>query len=143
MLSHINLGVSPSESLPPEQFQVFNPLSTMDEVMFYQPDKTFSSHPPPLPSVFTTLVVSGQSITSPSVCQTASQLNQQNGISKDQMNKSRDVSGPSQKSHASDWRCRNDTVQEQGTWRDLPSESLHLTLWKRLDSNTKCPKDRR
>ena len=127
----------------PEHIQVFDPLSTMDEVMFYQPDKTFSSQPPPLPSALTALVASGQSITSPSVRQTVSQVNQQNGISKDQMNESRDVSDLSQKGHTSDQRCRNNTVEEQGTYRDLPSESLHLILWRKLQSNTEFPEQRR
>ena len=46
-------------------------------------------------------------------------------------------------SPASDWYYRNDTVQEQGMYRDLPSEALHLILRRKLDSNTKFLEQRR
>ena len=65
---------------------------------------------------------------SPSDRQTTAELNQENGISKDQILKYRDLNDLSQKDHSSDRQYGNDTVQEQGTCLDSPSESSHLIL---------------
>jgi hypothetical protein len=87
----------------------------MDDIVFYQPPSASRSQPPHLPGALTSLNASGASITSHSIRQTASELTQWNGISKDYVTKSRDVSELSQQSHFSDQRYRNDVIEEQGT----------------------------
>jgi hypothetical protein len=75
--------------IPPlEQNQAFDPLRTMDDIVFYEPPLASRSRPPRLPGKAMASSAPRGPIASLSVCQTASQLNQQNGISKDQMNKS-------------------------------------------------------
>lgn len=140
--SYMNPGVSPLRIPLPEQNQAFGPLRTMDDIIFYQPPSASKIRPLRLPGAVTASSAPRGPIASLSNRQTALQVNQQNGISKDQ-NESRDVCDLSQEGHASNRRCRNNTVQEQGTYRDLPSESLHLILWRKLDSNTKFPEQRR
>lgn len=93
----------------------------MDDIIFYQPPLASKSLAPCLPGLVTASNTPGGPPASLSDRQTASELNQQNRISKDQMHKSRDVSNLSQKGHASDRRCRNDTVQEQAIRNSLNS----------------------
>jgi hypothetical protein len=100
------------------KIKAFGPLRTMDDIIFYQPPSASRSQPPRLPGAVTASNAPGGPIVSLSVRRTASQLNQQNGISTGQINKSRGVSDLSQKSHASDQRRKNDIIQEQGTCRD-------------------------
>jgi hypothetical protein len=92
----------------------------MDNIVFYQPPSALGGQPPRLPGAVTASNAPGGHIPFLSVRQPASQVNQQNGILKDQVNKSRDASDLSQESHTSNQHCRNDSVQEQGTYRDLP-----------------------
>lgn len=115
--SYMNPGVSPSESFS-KQSRTFGLLPTMDNVIFYQPHSASTSQPPRLPGAFPASIVSGGSVAAIPVRQTASQLNQRNEIWKDDMIKYQDLSDPFQKRHSSDQRCRNDTIQEQGTCRD-------------------------
>jgi hypothetical protein len=113
----MNPGISPSEFAPPEQDRTFGPLRTMGYVSIYPPSAP-RSQPPHLPGALTSLNASGVSVASLSIYQTASELNQWNGISEDHATKSRDVSELSQQSHFSDLQFRNDVIEEQGTrWR--------------------------
>jgi hypothetical protein len=114
--------------LPPEQNRAFDYLRTIDNIVFYRPPLALTGRPPRLPGAVTGSNAPGGPIASISGGQTASQLNQQSGISKYQINKSRDISDLSQKSHTLDRRYRNNTVQEQGKCQDFPPESLHLTF---------------
>jgi hypothetical protein len=103
-------GISPSEFAPLEQDQTFGPLRTMDNIIFLKPLTPLTSQPPRLPGALTPLNASRASITSLSVRQTASQLNHWNGISKDYVTKSRDVSDLSQQRHFLDQRSKNDLI---------------------------------
>ncbi len=93
-------------------------LPTMDNIIFYQPASASNSQPPRWPGALTASIVSGGSVASTSVRQTALQLDKPNEIWKDHMIEHRDLSDPFQNRHSSDQRCRNDTVQEQGTCQD-------------------------
>ncbi|KAH6696527.1 hypothetical protein BKA61DRAFT_741680 [Leptodontidium sp. MPI-SDFR-AT-0119] len=84
----------------------------MDNFIFLKPLTPSSSQPPRLPGG-TSSNISRPSLASLSDRQTTSQFNQRNDFLKSQPTKSRDVSDLSQKSHSSDQRCRNDTVQDQ------------------------------
>ena len=124
--SYINPGVFSLRIPLPEQNRAFEPLRIMDDIIFYQPRLASKSRPSCLLGTVTASNVPRGPTTSLSDHQTISQLNQQNGVSKDQIRKSRGVNDPPQKAHASYRRCGIDTVQDQGTCRDVLSESLYL-----------------
>ncbi|PVH69523.1 hypothetical protein DL98DRAFT_598588 [Cadophora sp. DSE1049] len=84
----------------------------MDNFIFLEPLTPSSSQPPRLPGG-TFSNISRPSFASLSDYQTTSQFNQRKDFLKSQPTKSRNVSDVSQKSHSSDQRCRNDTVQDQ------------------------------
>jgi hypothetical protein len=86
----------------------------MDNIVFYQPPSALGSQPPRLLGALPSSNVSRASMASLSICQTTSQLNQRNGISKDHVTKSQDAGDLSQQRHFSDQRFRNDPIQEQG-----------------------------
>ncbi|CAG8982450.1 hypothetical protein HYALB_00013981 [Hymenoscyphus albidus] len=104
----------------PKRIRAFNPLHTMDNIVFYQTSSA-NSQPPLLPGARTSLNSSSASSTSFPVLQTAPHFNQQNDLPKHDMTKSRDVRYPFQKSHS-------DTSQMQGnltaTQNPLDSELL-------------------
>lgn len=109
---YINPGVSRSESPFCSKIER-SALCAMDDIVFYQPPSASKSRPPRLPGVVTALNTPRGTTASLSHHQTVSQASQQNGISKDQIHQSSDVSDLPQKGHPSDRRCGNDTVQEQ------------------------------
>ena len=125
--SYINPSISPLEFAPLEQDRTFHPLRTMGYVSIYPPS-ALRSQPPHLPCALTSLTASGASVASLSVCQTASELDQWNGNLTDSVAKSRGVSEVSQQSHFSDLSCRNGLIKEQGTRRELPSQSLRPNI---------------
>src|SRR5258706_15991325 len=111
---------SPLESRLPEQNRTTVP-HTMDDIIFYQPALALKSQSHRrLHDIVTPETVSGASITSLSVRQTTTQLNQQDGISNAQMTNFRDGSDLSLTSRFPDQH------PAQGTRRDLESQSLHL-----------------
>jgi hypothetical protein len=85
----------------------------MDNIIFFKPLTPLTSQPPCLPGVLTSSNTSRASTTSLSVRQTASELNQCNGISNNHVAQCRDVGDMSQPSQFLDQRC--DLIQEQGT----------------------------
>jgi hypothetical protein len=92
-------------------------------IVFYKPPSASKSWPSRLLGLVTTSNAPRGLTASLYDRQTTSELNQQNGISKDQMLKSRNVNNLSPKGYSSDQRCKNETVQEQGMCRHSPSES--------------------
>lgn len=105
--------------------------------MFYQPDLTFSSQPPPLLGALTASIAPRRSIISLSMSQEASKFNQWNEISKG--GKCCDMSDSSQQVYFSDQRYRNNAIQKQGTCRDGCHNRCMLTSQRKLDSNAKFP----
>ncbi|KAE9373826.1 hypothetical protein N431DRAFT_456560 [Stipitochalara longipes BDJ] len=96
----------------------------MDDIIFYGPPSTSRSQTSYLPVAPTSSNTSRASSITPScVRQTASDLNQWNGISKDRMTISRDVSDLSQQGHFWDQRCRNDITEEQDSMGTRNSDS--------------------
>ncbi|KAH9205202.1 hypothetical protein DL95DRAFT_470777 [Leptodontidium sp. 2 PMI_412] len=121
----------------------------MDNFIFLEPLTPSSSQPPRLPGGISSNI-SRPSLASRSDLQTTSQFNQRNHLLKSQPTQSRDVSDLSKKSHSSDQRCRNDTVQDQDSTAqtspdsdnddDVPSiEKLLSGKWQKNSSASAEP----